>query len=698
MPTRATPQPATLLPRLFVGGTTLIATSLAGGVFADVLRSDGVGILDAILLPLFLLLFAWVAQGFFTAVLGFVLVMRQPRLKNEEGGANNETAQASAPSSFAVSPSSAPSSDHAPLPRTAIVMPIYNEDPARVLSGLRAIYDSLQATGYGDAFDLFIMSDTNDPERWLAEEAAWASLCLETCTGKGSQIFYRRRPYNTARKSGNIADFCVRWGRLYEYMVVLDADSLMEGDTLVEMVRRMTANQRLGILQAPPVPINRDSLFARMMQFAASMYSPIFNTGFAAWTGYDGNYYGHNAIMRTQAFMEHCGLPHLPGEAPLGGEILSHDFVEAAMMRRNGWDVRIDPDLAGSYEEMPTTLIDYAKRDRRWCQGNLQHVRIGLARNMHAVSRLHLLMGAMAYCSSPLWLIFMVLMAVAYVFSDGVTRGSFDGRFTAFEALGLFLVVMAMLVTPKLLAFVAALRDRERLARFGGPGRALLGIVSETALSVLLAPIMMAFHSRFVYETLTGMVVAWVTQNRDESHTTLKEAWLTHQSQVIAGVVAGVAAWFVSPSMFLWLLPVTVGLVMSPVFSSLTSRVDIGHAARRLRLFLIPAETDPPTVLLRMHQHVADLETKPAEDDAGVPGADRFTRAILDPTFNTLHVSLLRAYGAYVRETPQLAAARHKALEQGPQALTKQEKMAILSHEDTVRWLHGAAWQRWPVG
>lgn len=668
-----TPRPPS--PRLtrFVLIVLTLATAVAtGATFGVVLLADGLDVVDHVLLPLFLLLTAYVAQGFWTAALGTWFTLR-----------------ASSPLTTHQPPATT-----SPLPRTAIVLPIYNEDPLRVMSGVRAIHDSLKATGKGSAFDLFVLSDTNDPDRWLEEETAWANVCLEANGGDptAGQIFYRRRPFNTARKSGNLADWCGRWGRLYEFMVTMDADSLMEGETLVEMARRMQADPKLGILQAPPKPVNGETLFARLQQFAAACYGPVFTLGFSRWTGPDGNYYGHNAIIRTAAFMEHCGLPHLPGEAPLGGEILSHDFVEAAMMRRARFTVRIDPDLEGSYEEIPTNLIDFAKRDRRWCQGNLQHVRIGVAKGLRLVSRLHLLMGAMGYLASPLWLLFMILVAVAQLTSKG---GADD---VALEAGVLFAAVMAMLILPKLFAYLVLLTQPQRMERFGGKRAAFGSIALETAISVLLAPVMMAFHSRFVLETLTGVKVAWVAQQRDAVGTSLRTAWAEHRMHVVYGLAAGALSLLLVPTMFLWLLPVTAGLVLAPVLSSWTSYPSNGRAARRRGLFLIPEETDPPAVVLTMHQHLADAELA-AEREAAAEASpvDRFTRAVLDPTFNTLHVSLLRAYGAPVRETPQLVAARHKAIERGPGALSKAEKLAILSHEDTIRWLHGAAWQKWPV-
>ncbi|HKJ88506.1 MAG TPA: glucans biosynthesis glucosyltransferase MdoH, partial [Gammaproteobacteria bacterium] len=291
--------------------------------------------------------------------------------------------------------------------RIALAMPIFEEDPRQVLEGLRATYESLEATGQIHRFDLYILSDSKDPETWIAEELAWNALC-EAVDGYG-RIFYHRRRNNWGRKSGNIGEFCQNWGLNYDYMVVLDADSVMSGDTLVSLAALMDANPGTALVQAPPAPVHQDTLFARIQQFASAAYGPLFAHGLAFWQLGDGNYWGHNAIIRVAPFLEHCGLPELPGKPPLGGEILSHDFVEAALLRRAGWAVWMAPWLGGSYEETPPTLVDHLKRDRRWCQGNLQHARLLLAKGFRLPNRIHLGMGVLTYVSSPLWLIFLVL-------------------------------------------------------------------------------------------------------------------------------------------------------------------------------------------------------------------------------------------------------------------------------------------------
>mgnify|MGYP000559488803 CR=1 FL=1 len=373
---------------------------------------------------------------------------------------------------------SALGTDAGPLPapgiRTALLMPTYNEDPARVMAGLQATYESLVATGHAGAFDLFILSDTTDPDVWIAEEAAF--LALRDRTG-ATRLFYRRRAKNTERKAGNIADWVRRWGAAYPVMLVLDADSVMEGATLVRLASAMERNPGIGILQTLPVIVGATTLFARMQQFAGRVYGPLIAHGIAWWHGSEGNYWGHNAAIRTAAFAGAAGLPTLRGRTPFGGHILSHDFVEAALIRRAGWAVHMVPGLGGSYEEGPPSLTDVAVRDRRWCQGNLQHAGVLPAAGLHPVSRLHLLMGIGSYVTSPLWLLFL-LSGVLISLQSRFVRPEYFGEGRALFpswpqvdpvlAKWVFIGTMAVLLAPKLMAYAVLLRDRPLRRGCGG--------------------------------------------------------------------------------------------------------------------------------------------------------------------------------------------------------------------------------------
>ena len=402
-------------------------------------------------------------------------------------------------------------------------MPIYNEAPARVFGTVHAIFEDVEATGHGAAFDWFFLSDTTNPEIFVAEERAF--VAMRRGLGPSARVFYRHRPKNLARKAGNITDFVTRWGGHYDHMVVLDADSMMTGEAIVGLAAAMEADPGAGIIQTLPLIINRNTLFARVQQFAARIYGPVIAAGLAAWMGRDGNYWGHNAIIRTQAFAAHCGLPALKGRPPFGGHVLSHDFVEAALILRAGYSVYMLPGISGSYEESPPSLIDTSERDRRWCQGNLQHSRILPAKGLHWASRQHLAAGIMGYVASPLWML-QLLVGIVIVFQASYIRPEyFTSEFTLFptwprfdaeRSLALFALTMAILLTPKVFGLVLALLRGPVRRGCGGALRLVVSTVFETIMSALLAPIMMLIQSGHVVHFVFGFDTGWNPQRRDD--------------------------------------------------------------------------------------------------------------------------------------------------------------------------------------
>ena len=152
--------------------------------------------------------------------------------------------------------------------------------------------------------------------------------CAARLPAAGSSI--AAAPTNIGRKAGNIAEFVRNWGGAYDYMIVLDADSIMSGQSLVTLAQTMDAHPTVGIIQTLPLLAGRETLFARLLQFAVRVSGPMFGSGLTFWQLGESNYWGHNAIIRMRAFADHCSLPRLPGSPPFGGEIMSHDIVEAA--------------------------------------------------------------------------------------------------------------------------------------------------------------------------------------------------------------------------------------------------------------------------------------------------------------------------------------------------------------------------------
>ena len=656
-------------------------TSIATWFMADLLWRDGLTGVEVVILLLFVILFAPIAVGFCTAIAGFYVI-------NRGGDSRRITA-------------TLPEDEEPSLASTAVIMPVFNEDVSRVFEGLRVVIRSVQETKRAEHFDFFILSDSNDPNQWIQEELAWFELCKQV--GGFGKIFYRKRLNQINKKAGNVADFLRRWGRSYRYMVVLDADSIMTGKALVRLVGLMEKNPTAGIIQTAPRIANGETLYARMQSFANRLYSPLFLAGLNYWQQHDGNYWGHNAIIRVQPFMEHCALPDLPGSEPFGGRILSHDFVEAALMRKAGWAVWLAGEIEGTYEEGPPTLIDSAKRDRRWCQGNMQHTWLLTARGFRAANRFHLLMGVMAYLSSPLWLLFLLVSTVNAI--DIVIGGhphklrpedytsAFGYPLEVPEALTLFVFTMLLLFLPKIVSILVTAGDGELVAQYGGRGRMALSALLEIAVSVLLAPINMMFNAKFVVFALLGQGVSWVTQKRgsDDDGTDWREAIITHGGQTGFGIVWGLSTLILLPTFFWWLMPVLAGLVLSIPLSIMLSKASIGRRARELGLFLTPEETEPCYELRRLRQNLAECYRhlppfEPLRDDYGL------LQAVLDPYVNAMHVALLRHRRSSEEAREWFGQLRQRLLQEGPRALSTKEKMALLLDADSMIWLHRELW------
>lgn len=471
-----------------------------------------------------------------------------------------------------------------PLGMTAILVPVYNEDPRTTFSRIAAMHRSLEALGVSDRFHFAVLSDTRS-EVAAAQEVVWFARLVEELSST-SRVFYRRREHNTGRKAGNIEDFVQKSGGAYDYALILDADSLMDGATIAEMARRMDADPQLGLLQTVPQVIGGESIFGRAMAFASSFYGPAFARGVSALQGVEGPYWGHNAIIRMQAFAQSCGLPALSGDPPFGGHILSHDYVEAALLARAGWKVRLAVDLDGSYEEGPENLVDYAKRDRRWCQGNLQHARLLRAPRLRLWSRFIFLQGIMAYLASPLWLLLLIAGFVGTAMPDRGWRNpsSIDGWILAGA-------VAAWLILPKL-----AVLARNALTgvncSFGGTLRAVVSVLAEIVLSTSLAPILLCFQSRAVLQIVLGLDGGWPATDRASSRLSIEDAFAASWWMMAVASLAVAAVLGLAPSTLPWLMPVAVPAVLAPVLIALSSR-----RSRSLRFFASPVELIVPEII-----------------------------------------------------------------------------------------------------
>lgn len=701
--------------------STLVIVTVALGLlkWAAAMPSDITVWTRAAVIVLFVLTFGWIALYFWSSILGFSQLLKRARMPGITYPADVEAAL-DAEAGIAADDLRARQNPAAPKVRemasfikakTAVLMPIYNEEPAQVMARLLAIGEDLQQAGAGGRFDIFVLSDTTNPKIWVKEEKIWleAKRILEsgsfgaesrsdteaagrsggTAGCAGLHIYYRRRAQNTARKSGNIEDFCNRWGAEYDFMLVLDADSLMTAETIVKMARLMEANPHAGIIQVLPQMVNSTSMFARMQQFAGKVAGPVVGAGLAYWQAGNSNYWGHNAIIRTRAFIDCCGLPKLKGKGPFGGFILSHDFVEAALIARGGWSAWLLPELKGSYEECPPSMIDFAARDRRWCQGNLQHIKVLISRGLHPVSRVHFLTGIMSYLSSPLWLLFLLAGLSMVLFREFIPPQYFGQTYSLFPnwpvfdkygTIGLFVLSMAMLLVPKFLGLAAYLKGN---AGKNGRTDGVCGYVRsawnagkslglEIVVSTLMAPVMMLFQSKFVFDILRGKSVGWNAQNRGDEGTSWQTAWQIHKWHTVLGAVTALVVWKYAHVLFWWLLPITLGLVLAVPLSVISSRVSAGRWLRERGWFVIPEEICEPKVLARAKYWAGIL----APFEAGNGGLAMLQN---DRTLRMLHCRMLPVNGPAPEFAPEVAETADAKLADGRlDDLTRDEEMWAL--------------------
>ena len=540
-----------------LGASTALALGACYEMYL-VLEVGGLTVAEAILLAIFASLVAWTALSFVSALCGLIFLLFGGR--DALGISVRE-----------------------PLrqlrTKTAMLLPIYNEDLQSTLQRLVTTYESVRDLDARAQFDWFILSDSTSPEIWLKEERAF--LDLKRVLG-ASEIYYRHRIKNEGRKSGNIADWVTTFGAAYDHMIVLDADSSMTGGTICRLVMAMEQHPSVGLIQTVPAIINAQTVFGWTQQFASAIYGRMVAAGLCWWHGAEGNYWGHNAIIRTRAFAEQAGLPELPGRKPFGGHILSHDFVEAALVRRGGWAVHMTVALDGSFEECPPSLIEYAGRDRRWCQGNLQHLRVLNVRGLHWMSRLHLLMGIGSYITAPLWLAFLLTGLVISLEAQFIRPEYFPKGFALFpmwpaqdpvRAMWVFGGTLALLIIPKIFGLLLFLTRRERPinAPVDGIGRCFTALFAEVLISGLLAPVMMVFQTRAVFETLSGRDAGWQTQRRSQ-HGAQVVPIKPYIPATMMGVVFAGAAASISLSLLAWMSPVIFGLLLAAPLEWLTSR------------------------------------------------------------------------------------------------------------------------------
>jgi membrane glycosyltransferase len=569
---------------------TLVGLSLIGLLWLCVvaLSVGAFGALDWILVALFAVTLPWTVISFWNATIG-LLIMRFAR----------DPVVAVIPIAGRVR------GDEPITASTAILVCIRNEPPARVIRCLAPMMGGLAAPGVGERFHLYVLSDTSDPTIAAAEEECFASLA--NAWRDRIAVTYRRRAHNAGFKAGNIRDFCDRWGSQHDFALVLDADSVMTASAVLRLVRIMQVAPRLGILQSLVIGMPSTSAFARLFQFGMRLSMRSYTIGSAWWQGDCGPYWGHNAIVRLAPFMAHCHLPVLSESALVSGHVLSHDQVEAVLMRRAGYEVRVLPEEGGSFEQNPPTLIEFIRRDLRWCQGNMQYWHFLVMPGLKPVSRYQLSFAILMFLGSPAWMGLLVLGTAAVALA-----GSPDAFIRPGAGMALFVTVLIMWFAPNIATAIDVLARPQLRSAFGGGIRFTLSAVAQTIFVLLLLPIMWFGHTLFLARLLLGRSVGWTAQARDDHEVPL---WLAARQlwpQTLLGLWTMAVLGSTVPAAIPYALFIAGGLAVSIPFAVLTAAPGLGRALVRVGFCRLPEETARPAELAAQDLPAIEISTAAA--------------------------------------------------------------------------------------
>ena len=556
--------------RALVAALNVMTFAGLASVFSTLLATGGWTHLDMLLLLAFCISTPWTILGFWNAVLGLWL-LHGPVDPRE-----------------AVFPYAGRAPDDGPIAaRVAILMTLRNEYPDRAISRLSLMRDDLERSGAGAHFAYFILSDTTHPDIAATEEALFEAWRSEA--GDGARLHYRRRSDSVGYKAGNVRDFLDRWGDDYDLMLGLDADSFLSASSILRMVRIVQANPMLGILQSLVVGMPSRSAFARIFQFGMRHGMRSYTMGASWWAGDCGPYWGHNAVIRIAPFKAHCRLPVLDGNGPLSGHILSHDQIEAVLMRRAGYEVRVLPEEIESYEENPPHLTEFTRRDLRWCQGNMQYWRLLTMPGLKPMSRFQIAWAMLMYLGAFAWVAFMLLAALKVFDTE-----PFDEPFPAALGLGLFLTTFAMSLTPKLAGLLDVLLRRDERRRYGGSGTLMSGAVLEFLFGVLLGPVVAFRVAIFMIGLTFGKTVTWEAQARDVERLSWRTAIAGLWPQFLFGLMLAAILGAFAPGALLWAAPALLGLLFAVPFAVLTAEPAAGGWLALRGLCATPEEASLP--------------------------------------------------------------------------------------------------------
>lgn len=551
----------------------LFVTTMAGSLWlaAMALLPGGLEAFDVVALLLFAITLPWMVAGFCNALIGFVIM------------------RFSADPVATVLPAVGLIRDDDPVvSSTAILLCVRNELPVRTIRNLGPMLEGLRASGYGECFHLYVLSDTNDAGLAVREEALFSDL-IEAWRNRIA-ISYRRRTDNSGFKAGNIRDFCERWGSRHEFAVTLDADSFIPADAIIRLVRIMQIDPKLGILQGLIVGLPSTSLFARIFQFGMRLGMRSYTIGSAWWQGDCGPYWGHNAILRLKPFIDHCQLPLLAkDDGETERHILSHDQIEAALMRAAGYHVRVLPREDLGWEDNPPTLLEFMRRDLRWCQGNMQYWRLVTLPNLTPVSRYQLILAILMFVGSPAWVGLLGLSTAALVLCErpaDIMRSDFGGV--------LFIWVLLMWFSPKIAGALDVLLSPKERRAFGGASRFIANFAIETIYSILLCPILWISHTIFLFGRVFNRDIHWMGQVRDDHVVPLGRAMRDLWPQTFVGCLSVGLVSISQPWALPYILLLAGGPAFAAPFATITTWPVLGTLAARIGVGRLPEETTTP--------------------------------------------------------------------------------------------------------
>jgi membrane glycosyltransferase len=503
--------------RVVLYGLPIAFAIVVGSILVFAFRSDGqLAFSETVLIALMVLLAGWEAIPTANAIIGFSV---------PHSVVNRELN-----SSLTI----------------AILLTIRDEIANDVITGKLTLLRSLQNNPRHD-FSLHVLSDSTSSAHVKDEQRIInAALPLP--------VFYHTRTDNTDFKSGNIRNWIERQGAAYDAFIILDADSELERSTALLLADSLSSDPACGLIQTVPIVRAGHTYWQQMQSLASRLYGGLQGRGLAAWMGDEANYYGHNAIIRTKAFAASAGLPHLSGRGLWNGTVLSHDFVEAALLRRAGWAVRLLPTETGSYEQAPADVIAHLKRDARWCLGNFQHSRILAATGLHPVSHFHLFSGIFTYLSSAVWLVTLVLWGALDATKTGV------GGMLATSS---FLLIAINLMLPRVLGVCHATAQKSV-----GRWRIASDALKETLFSSLFAPSLMVQRVMIIAGVLTNRRINWTPQ--DKTRRSFPDFCLYHMVEMLVGL--GLFASVEHGFLTYWFLPLAVCLAFTPVLSWFSAR------------------------------------------------------------------------------------------------------------------------------